>query len=73
MEKQTPTTEPLFVDDKNGLFEPLPIFVTHTTLRAILNKQGAKISDLDAGSTSSKTDEMMPSNATTDELLSGKK
>lgn len=72
MEKQTPTTEPGFVDDKNGLIEPLPIFVTRTTLRAILNKQGAKISDRDTGSTSSKTDEMMPSNVTMDRLLSGK-
>lgn len=71
MEKQTPTTEPGFVDDKDGLIEPLPIFVTRTTLRAILKKHEVKISDRGTNSTSSKTDEMMPSNAIMDELLSG--
>ncbi|ATV20298.1 hypothetical protein CFN58_03400 [Pseudomonas avellanae] len=71
MEKQTPTTEPRFVDDKNSLIEPLPIFVTRTTLRVILNKHGAKISDRGTGSTSSKPGELMSANATMDELLSG--
>ncbi|WP_099266148.1 hypothetical protein [Pseudomonas syringae] len=68
MEKLTPTTKPRFVDHHNGLIDPPPIFVTRTTLRAILNKHGAKVSGLGM---SSKPNELMPSNTTMDELPSG--
>lgn len=44
MERATSTVEPRFVDEQNDLVDPMPIFVTRTTLRAILNKHEAKTS-----------------------------
>ncbi len=54
MEKPKPIADPLFLDDKSGLTDRLPIFVTRTTLRAILNKQEAKTSS-DLGRTGGQT------------------
>lgn len=54
MEKPTPTAEPRFLDDQRGLTDSLPIFVTRTTLRAILNKHEAKTSS-DLGKTAALT------------------
>lgn len=54
MKKPTTATEPRFIDEQSGLINPLPIFVTHTTLRSILHKIGAKkLLDLAAHSTAS--------------------
>lgn len=54
MEKPTPIPEPLFLDDQSGLTDRLPIFVTRTTLGAILNKHEAKKSS-DLGKTGGPT------------------
>lgn len=62
MEKPTPSAEPRFLDDQSGLTDPLPIFVTRTTLRAILNKHEAKTSS-DLGKAGGRT----PSRAVMDE------
>ncbi|RXT87079.1 hypothetical protein B1F69_22680 [Pseudomonas syringae] len=65
MEKPTPIAEPLFLDDQSGLTERLPIFVTRTTLGAILNKHEAKKSSgFGAEGASSEPAEQITSNTT---------
>jgi hypothetical protein len=56
MKNPKTVTEPRFVDEQNDLIDPLPVFVTRTTLRSILHTNGAKtLLDLDAHSAASKT------------------
>lgn len=38
MKKPSPTTKPRFADDQDSLIDPLPIFITRTTLRTIIKQ-----------------------------------
>ncbi|WP_141251120.1 hypothetical protein [Pseudomonas syringae] len=37
MKKDIIPTKPHFIEERNGVFEPLPTFITRTTLRSILD------------------------------------
>ncbi|MFW0757177.1 hypothetical protein ACN1C3_20965 [Pseudomonas sp. H11T01] len=42
MKKLTNESEPRFIEEQNGPINPLPAFVTRTTLRSILLRNGAE-------------------------------
>lgn len=62
MKQPITPTESLFIDEQNDVIDPLPIFVTRTTLRSILQAHRAKtLLELDTRSTASIRNEPMPS------------
>lgn len=56
MKKPTTPAKPRFIDEQTDVRDFLPTFVTRTTLRSILHKNGAKkLEDLEANSSASSS------------------
>lgn len=65
MKKPTTPTEPRFIDEQTEVSDFPPTFVTRTTLRSILHKNGAdKLEDLEAHSSASLPNQPIASKTT---------